>query len=417
MAGGRLSSVFDLGGRAPESPRSPPPPESPESLRSPGGAARGDGVQDHTFKDPEAAAAHLYEHGVVVVPMSTEVLSNAVFDEVLQQLPEFKAGADGATVDLEYGGKRHTVHAYTLGGFGAINTPGATHHRAVRAARYAVREELLEVFRELENLRADDADRDYAALPKRRIQVLFDRLCVRAAKSEEEVTAEAWHRDEGDTSGTDDIFGGWLALQEQAFSCIPGTHIRGARKKAADFTTIDVRPFLAAGHAPQLVRVPAQHVVLFYQNIVHEVAKPKGGRRARRAAGDSRRLFTGFRLTPNRDDFLNYRDVMKTLGAAPTPCGFPTRMYARLHWTNGLPKLLAWGSARLRDGLLVDRVRGSDGKTYRVPPESFRDEHTKEHPELRGLRAMSAAKLIKLPKSLYPAYSKEEQALMLPHNL
>lgn len=378
-------------------------------------------VHDHVPFKPQSStteiAHQLWEKGVAVFPVCKQyrVMTNDKFDRVLRELPEFNPfDSTHNSVELTYRESTKRVNAFTIGGFGALNVPSSLHHIDVRKWRHACYESTKPILRHYEMLRrtsvvrpGSDLDKEYVEMDTRNIQCLFDRLCVRPHNTVEKITTESWHRDEGPTDSTQDIFGGWMALDDQVFSCIPGTQKRGHATEGLSFNTINIDRLLRNGHKPEKIVVPKDHIILFNQNIVHEVAKPTKRRH------DLRRLFTGYRLTCDSNDYLKYDEAMTCLGAVRNPSGNIMPNYAKLHWTNGLDKLLAWSSLRMNDNLLVLKRRksGLRAGVYKVPPSSF------ESSEFASLKKMHEDGRIELDEEKFPEYGDLDRSIMLPHKL
>lgn len=169
-----------------------------------------------------------------------------------------------------------------LGGFAALGNPSSFHHPVVRAMR--------------EMCEAAVLDNDALPLYGRKLEQCFDRMMRRIPG--EATDAESWHRDEAlNTLPGDDIFGGWINLDEQPqyFSCAPRTHTEeGAHDRNAGFAKITTPEQMAHyqrianRHGP--VAIPPGHILIFYERLVHEVHKVT-------ATHIMRRLFLGWRAT------------------------------------------------------------------------------------------------------------------------
>ncbi len=259
----------------------------------------------------EGYARHLAARGYVVVPHSGAHCAALRGME----MPEFTADQQGLDTDNQH----------VLGGFGAYGNPSSFHHPVVRDLRCAVREEVSEpLFRAL-----------CAAEPETRLEMLFDRVCVRRKKLGKP-TAEAWHRDvfDGPLHEEDRLFGGWKncdaeGAPPQHFVCVPGTHVGedadAARRGGGGFARI--ADFAAFERAGVDVLVPPGHVLLFYQQLVHTVvssAPPAGG---------MVRLFLGHRTTLGDAPLFDHAETLAALAVPKIPSGQRPPMFSPNHFT------------------------------------------------------------------------------------
>lgn len=198
----------------------------------------------------------------------------------------------------------------TLGGFGALGIPSSFHHPDIRYIRNSVyhhiRPELKKYF-----------NHQY-------LELLFDRVSVRRVGTN--TSRESWHRDVCPNALPDDvILGGWINLDPegsppQKFSCSPGTHK----------DIIDNTGFVKTKEIPinqKIYEVPPGYIILFHQNILHEV-------KAQKAKFESYRLYLGWRLTNSQEPLFDHSNVIKNQGVPRIPSGQIPPMYAKLHWVN-----------------------------------------------------------------------------------
>ena len=138
------------------------------------------------------------------------------------------------------------------------------------------------------------------------------------------------------------------------------------------------------------IAVPPGYIILFNQNTIHEITATK-------LKYDSYRIFHGIRFTNNKNPIFNYNDIIKNQGVPPLPSGQQPPMYAKLHWTNHLNKLLDFS------------------KTIH--------ENCKEEKEMKstGLKHNVVQRYVKSLKyynfKLYPDYTDEEKQLFIPTEL
>ena len=301
-----------------------------------------------------------------------------VFD-ALDECPEFKVkGRDAQRV---------------LGGFGALGNPSSFHHPTIRDLRRLIKREittpLFEAYARQQGL--DDA----------RLEMLYDRVCVRA-EAFGNVTEETWHRDiyDGAKHGLralpstldggkrdDEIFGGWVNLsdQPQRFVGIAGAH-RGqraatAQRQGGGFASltpeqvreerVEERLARQANHKFGSCRcdekghiiVPPGHMVLFYQRLLHSVAKGSSPKTP------NLRLFLGNRLTCEHVSLFENLDRVIENNAVPRiPSGQMPPMYSVNHYMffSKDPKYRDW-AARTFDARCLFQRMTKDGTFYFTP--------------------------------------------------
>merc|ERR1719284_2342612 len=129
----------------------------------------------------------------------------------------------------------------------------------------------------------------------RRIEALPDRLMVRPKG--DAPPAEVWHRDTSPHADNgDDIFGGWINFdnENQYFSAVPESYLPDdpssstAGNEGFDRVT-DATKAYANSHK-RSITIPPGHILVFFQNALHEIVATKATHRMFR-------LLTGFRLT------------------------------------------------------------------------------------------------------------------------
>lgn len=269
------------------------------------------------MSDDAARLQHLKRRGYVIIPVSWMTPENlaairADFLQTLLSMPEF-------TPDHGLG------DPFVLGGFSALGNPSSFHNVFVRRMRQFAMAEVLPVFQLMVAELKDGADL--------KLEQIIDRMMYRLPGTC--ASPESWHRDEAkDAKDGDRIFGGWWNLDEtdQLFSCVPRTHLDVTGH--AGFAAIkDAAEIEMYKKNKEVVVVPPGSILLFYEQIVHEVLSKK----AKKATC---RLFLGWRLTS--EDSPLFGDVEKTLETQAVmrlkSSQIPS-MYARLHWTNWRSKI------------------------------------------------------------------------------
>jgi len=328
------------------------------------------------------SSPYLLRDGVVVLPLMELVPFESNYRERLSQtlanLPCFLPNAS----------------QHVIGGFGALGTPCSFHNtfaRELRLQAYAtVFPELLEVLRGLPT-------------GKGKIEVLPERLAVRYKGTSP--TAEAWHRDTSPNAlQGDHVFGGWINFgpDDSYFSCIPGTQMPGqnqppggARTGFSTFTKEDAQE----NRFDQLrrrIRVPPDHLILFYENLIHEVYATKATR-------DQYRLFHAYRITAlsTKTPLVPHlQERFENQAVIPMKSGQLPPMRSTAHWN--FPKQRQayeeFCTVNMNPALLEETECRATQDFYLVSPRFL--------PSLRELG---------LP--LYPPYTPEEKTIYWPHNI
>lgn len=307
-----------------------------------------------------AAARDLIARGFAVVeyPGSMQDLQ-AEFDDTVNSLPELSAAGVSPTT----------------GEFGAINTPSSQHNPFVRKVR-------AEAFKHMRPILEEVATR----LGYRNVEVLIDRMCVRRAGTC--VQGETVHRDEAHGSGV--CFGGWLCIgSDQYFTCAPGSHGNGAGRGFAPIQNPS-----AYKDALQTIVVPEGFMVIFFEDIVHAIARSTCRTRVLR-------LFLAYRVSNETKPLVaksreHLVDMLARQDLVPIKSGQVPPMYPALYWVNHRAKLEKFS----KNFKAVCRHRRTvksgvhKGKTYDI---------VKRH--LGSLEDLGA---------LYSPYQPEEIEILLP---
>jgi hypothetical protein len=215
------------------------------------------------------------------------------------QLRDFK------TTDPEYG--------FVLGAFGAFGNPASFHSKEIYALRYILFNKLKFLFKNVD--------------PRRKLEMLFDRLAIRREGAS--VSGESFHRDTCSLQSTDDnIYGGWINLDDtetQYFSCVPGTHTCAGR---GGFERIQ------GDYKDTKIKLPVKpkQVLIFNQNIIHEIFKQK-------IKKTNIRLYLGWRhtysdlplLSDPKDPQKNINKILSEQIVPVLPSGDVPFMYSKQH--------------------------------------------------------------------------------------
>jgi len=215
------------------------------------------------------------------------------------QLRDFK------TTDPEYG--------FVLGAFGAFGNPASFHSKEIYALRYILFHKLKFLFKNVD--------------PSRKLEMLFDRLAIRREGAS--IAGESFHRDTCSLMSTDDnIYGGWINLDDtetQYFSCVPGTHTCAGRggfeRIQGDYKDTKIK-----------LAVKPKQVLIFNQNIIHEIFKQK-------IKKTNIRLYLGWRhtysdvplLSDPKNPQKNINKVLKDQIVPVLPSGDVPFMYSKQH--------------------------------------------------------------------------------------
>ena len=340
--------------------------------------------------------------GVVTIPVipAEEIpeIRNK-FLQTLRKFPEYKRDSNDPDRD-----STGNPLVYVLGGFAALGNPASFHNELVRDIRRRCRKAVLPIFRTLIEHYADR----HLQNPTN-FEMLFDRMMYRMVS--QQPVAESWHRDvmpKKAIQHNDEVFGGWINLDEknQYSSCIPGSHL-GVRQRDLEegFATIPKDQVQAISKFRYKFPIPAGHIVIFPQYIVHEVV-------AQKSSYNMMRLFTGWRTTV-ADGFLHPDTLerLDTQAIMPIPGGMRPPMYAANHgsfflWKQFRPipnrdhkvNTIEWSQDTMQPVTLIDRPAKKDRLAYRIVK-----------------RWMDSLQQYNLPK--YPAYTGEEIDLYRPQKI
>lgn len=267
-----------------------------------------------------------------------------------------------------------------IGGFGVFGLPSSFHHPVIREARLSAYDLCVPLLQSIYGKEDENLN----------LEILFDRLMVRKAKTAPQ--KETWHRDEAPNALEEDIIlGGWWNLDDTPnyFSCVPGSQRRRRHKGFVKIT--DKKKLDRYKRKKVLVEVPPGSIILFYENIVHEVLSTK-------LSYDSVRLFLGWRLTkcdkPMTEDLSMLLDEQ---GSMPIKSGQLPHNWTNMHWMHWQDKLEDY-SKKFRVQCTSIKSVKKTGRQIRVVD-----------------RFMSTLKRYNLP--LYDSYTVKERSIYFPHKL
>lgn len=285
-----------------------------------------------------------------------------------------------------------------FGGFSATGTPDTFHAPSIRGLRHHVHDT---VFKPLLRELADG----------RHIECVIDRLMKR--EPGKAPTAESWHRDESvDAHAEDIIVGGWTNLNDtesQFFSAIPRSHRVEAGSNTSGFNTFAKDASRGFKALARRIEIPPGHILVFYQDLVHEVIPTK------QKGFTQWRLFTAARLTTQPTPLVaDIIDRLNTQATIPVKSGQVSPMYARMHlnFRRNITRLDAFTRANLHPCMHEPYT----GKYARDDPETFGSlVKPKTLKRATGADIRESPSLTDLGLPLYPAYTDAELALYTPH--
>jgi hypothetical protein len=287
-----------------------------------------------------ARSKELRDKGVLLVPLPEAKVSEVrgLFKHYLENIPEH---VPGVKFEGDFG----------AGSFGAFNLPSSFHCPAAVRADDVAAEEMEPILTALASL---EFLTHWSVLP--------DRLCYRTKAQQ----AESYHTD--NSSGAfevEDIFlGSIMNLNEdidQQFVCVPGSHTLAARMTGGDFTPTGD---LAKWKSQEVtIKIPPNHALIFFENIVHRVS---GGKPKRPIL----RKFVGFRLSNDVHQWCPANiALMDSQGALHHKGGQIAPMYPKL-WRTNWPDHCERYSKRLRPEMLTTHTYQSGkkrGRTITLP--------------------------------------------------
>ena len=253
----------------------------------------------------ESKANELKTQGVTVVNLNLSEEQNKVLQvdwlSVIQNinLRDFK------TNNPEFG--------FVLGAFGALGNPASFHSIEIYILRFIIFHQLKNIFKKIN--------------PNKKLEMLFDRIAIRRAGTT--ICKETFHRDTCAFQDIDDdIYGGWInldSIESQYFSFVPETHTSkgtgGFEKIEGNYKNSKIK-----------IEVKPKQVIIFNQNIIHEIFNQK-------IKKTNIRLYLGWRHTYSNTPLLNNtKDPQKNINiilrdqiVPALPSGDIPYMYSKQH--------------------------------------------------------------------------------------
>jgi hypothetical protein len=335
-----------------------------------------------------ADTQHLYDNGYVVVPVAG-LDPEAFRRDFVDQLVCIKDSAS----------------ELAFGGFSRVGTSDALHTPVVRDLRLRIHRE---VFVPLMDELADNPENN----ERRMIELVVDGVLVR--EPGKAPTAELWHRDESTNAAPSDIImGGWCNLNDtesQYFSGIPGSHrVQAGDGAGGSFNSFSKSQSRNFKQLAQRIEIPPMHMLVFYQDMVHEVL-------AKKQKGFTQwRLFTAVRLTHQEEPLVpDILDRLDTNATVPLKSGQFNPMYARMH-TNFRRNVLRL-DAFTRTNLHPSLHEAYTGKFARDDPDQFGNlVKPKTVKKTNGADTRECPSLQELGLPLYAPYTPDELAYYTPY--
>ena len=321
--------------------------------------------------NPEMAADFLNENGYIVIEIpwmnETRLLKmRKEFDDTLKDFREFKTDAED----------------YILGGFSALGNPSSFHNMFVRTLRMYAMAEVFYLFKAMIDKMPGD---------EWKLEQTIDRMLYRLPGKSP--SRETFHRDEAISAlESDKIFGGWINLNlfSQYFSCVPGTH-KGVQGHSGFNKIKDKDAIENYNKKKQSIEIPPGHIMIFYENMVHEVV-------AKKTTETMYRLFTGWRITESDECLLGNEELLRRLkdnAYLPLKSGQEPPIYSKLHWTNHISMLQAFSDTNVKDKFKELRKMKSTNREHFVAQ--------------RHMMSLKEAN-----EQLYPPYSEREINMYIP---
>lgn len=323
-------------------------------------------------KWPKMTTFTLEHDGLIVIPvLSAQSLAKwrrEITDDI-SNFPEFTNGTE--------------IKDTILGGFSALGNPSSFHCPAVRKLRAIIHAPVSKFFV------------DWKPRAGRKLEQIVDRLMVRPAGRTP--SAESFHRDIcPKKSAGDAVYGGWICLDDkpQYFSCCPGSHLDTPTDGKTGFASISKEEAKVWKTRSVKVEVPPGHLLVFCEDIVHEL-------NATKLKYDSFRLFCGWRLTHSSEPLLP--GTLKTFedqGVMQLKSHQFPRVFPKLLWVNWKSKLTPFDKSLKTECRVKVKCKKS-GQEYVLPHEL--------NGHMKSLRELGLG--------MYPAYGEAELRKHVPQVL
>jgi hypothetical protein len=312
---------------------------------------------------------HLDKEGYVVIPFADKEKLKTLqeeFDETLNSFIEYKSTS------------RCKKEGFVLGGFSALANPSSFHNNFVRRLREWCMAHLI--------------DNLFRCYEQHYLEQIIDRMMYRPIGFTP--SKESWHRDEAPNAlKSDKTFGGWINLDSvnQFFSAVPRTH--NEVKGLNGFVPIKDKKEKEKYNKNKIkIVIPPGHILVFYENMIHEVLSKK-------SKTPIKRVFLAWRLTKHSQTYFSNIDVLlRNQSVMPLKSLQIPPMYAKLHWTNWRTKI------ELFSDNIIDECK--EKKTMK----SGKDKGKSYYITQRHLSSLSDLK-----RNIKP-YSRREIKLYKPNN-
>lgn len=301
-------------------------------------------------------ADELATHGVCVIPFyTTETIDDMrqEFFDTCGRFPEYIQPDEGVHTTLIYEKGRGTKRSrsesnkeqgggamdkrcnfYQLGSFGGLSNIASFHNPFVRRLRKEITNQMMPI---LSNAFSNSSTVLYC-------QTLFDRMVCRPPGTT--ISAESAHRDCGPIKNDEWVLQSWINMDhsDQIFSFVPGSHKDPSETSGQKgFVGGDEERMKQEGVRR---RIPPKHMVVFYQNILHEV------NRVRVKTEHMMRFHVGFFISPRSNGLFtpDHEYAMEKQGLVYLPSGQIPPMYSMNHRSALLWKITKpWSDAVIKD--------------------------------------------------------------------
>lgn len=326
------------------------------------------------------------------------------FMSTIRNFPEYNRHPDNKDKALD-----GTTIKYALGGFGALGNPASFHNHFVRQLRQWCMTLVVPMFSEFCKLRKHNY----------KLEQIIDRMMYRLAG--DKPTPEFWHRDEAITDKEDLTFGGWINLDDkpQYLSCYKNTHQESGKSGFVQVTEKELKKIRKKRKEKGLpekdkVKIPPGHLMIFFENTVHEVM-------SKELSYNSKRIFLGWRLTdsdkpilPEIEDILENQDVMYLKSGQGSAMFSP--MHPNMRSRHKKPYKLDYWSENTFKPELLEEVTVKSGvhkgeKYLRVITELKK--HKKASKQTKKVYQMPSLSELGLP--MYRDYTETEKSILYPN--
>ncbi|CAN0380035.1 unnamed protein product, partial [Ectocarpus sp. 8 AP-2014] len=279
------------------------------------------------------------------------------------------------------------VDKFVMGGFAALGNPSSFHNPVVRRIRqWAMGILIPRLFVPLVNKTGVGYN----------LEQYIDRMMIRIPG--ESATPESYHRDESKyASGNDRVFGGWINLDStpQWFHCVPKTQIKNALSHEGFNKIEDPVEKEKLKRFTHKIEIPPGHILVFYENIIHEVVSNV-------MTSTMVRLHLGWRLTTSTAMREEVRNAIEDQGVPRLKSAQKVPMYSRMHLgpKRATANLIQWSQDSFEPRCLETLAWKSgpnQGQTYTVV-----------HKYMKSLRDYGFP--------LYADYAPDERNMYQPSN-